>query len=406
MRTIYTLIIVDDELIARQSLEDYVNDFSNDFKVVAMFNDGVQAVEFLKNNHVDVVFTDVKMPKMSGIELTKYIYENNIDTKVIIVSGYSEFKYAQEAMKYGAVDYLLKIVSVDEFLGVLDKLRKLLKKEEKEISDDKGIEYSIFFYDLFGGFYENENEMKKAYETLGNGIGYDDVVCEIMLLDIENIKDFLENSWHYGRDIFDETMTNFLKMLNGGNVICLCSEGTRLTFVTLKNKNEELQMKSDVIAYEINNVFGLKVEIEKSCCMTLFEIYKSDMQNYLDTNEKKKIYHSHLATKNKNSKMDIVEKISEYIHKNYSKPISTAEIVDSVELSVNYATKIFKELTGKSISEYLLSYRMEKAKEMLDNGAKLDMVFVNVGYSDKRYFRRIFKQFYGVTVGDYVKSLH
>lgn len=403
---IYTLIIVDDELIARQSLENYVNDFSNDFKVVAMFNDGVQAVEFLKNNHVDVVFTDVKMPKMSGIELTKYIYENNIDTKVIIVSGYSEFKYAQEAMKYGAVDYLLKIVSVDEFLGVLDKLRKLLKKEEKEISDDKGIEYSIFLYDLFGGFYENENEMKKAYETLGNGIGYDDVVCEVMLLDIENIKDFLENSWHYGRDIFDETMTNFLKMLNGGNVICLRSDGTRLTFVTLKNKNEELQMKSDVIAYEINNVFGLNVEIEKSCCMSLFEIYKSDMQNYLDIDEKKKIYHSHLATKNKNSKMDIVEKIREYIHKNYSKPVSTAEIVDSVELSVNYATKIFKELTGKSISEYLLAYRMEKAKEMLDNGAKLDMVFVNVGYSDKRYFRRIFKQFYGVTVGDYVKSLH
>ncbi len=405
MSEIYSLIIVDDELIARKTLEDYVNDFCDDFEIAGIFSDGVQACEFLKNNHADVVFTDVKMPKMSGIELTKYIYENNIDTKVIIISGYSEFKYAQEALKYGAVDYLLKIVGEDEFLAVMDKLRRLLKKDGKDSADDRGIDYSIFFYDLFGGFFETKSSMKSAYEALESGIEYENAVCETALLEIENIEEFMDNSWHYGRDIFDETMTNFIKMLNTQcRVICLNSQVNNLTFVLLKDKDAP-ETKTDVIAYEMNNVFGLRAYVKEKCRMTLSEIYDGDMQKFLNISEKKKIFRSHQAAKSKKSRIDSVEKIMKYIAENYSKNISTAEIADSVDLSVNYAGKMFKEATGKSIPEYLLNYRMKKAKKMLENGAKLDTVCQSVGYFDKRYFRRIFKQYYGMSVGDYVKSL-
>lgn len=405
MENIYTLIIVDDEIIARKTIEDYVNDFCDDFEILGMFSNGTQAVEFLQNNHTDMVFTDIRMPKMDGIELAKYIYENKIDTKVIIISAYSEFKYAQEALKYGVLDYLLKIVSETEFMALADKMRRVLKKDKRDLLDDIGIQYSIFFYDLFGGFFETQSSMERAYEALETGIPYDDVVCETILLEFDNVEEFMADSWHYGKDIFDETMTNFVKMLNDGrNVICLKSDKKSLTFVILESSHS-LTSKTDAIVYELKNVFGLEARVGESVKMTLSEIYANDMQRFLNISEKKKIQQSHLAKRDKKSRINIVERIIGYVEENYSKNVSVAEIVDNVNLSVNYATKMFKEATGTSISEYLLNYRMKKAKEMLEQGMKLDAVCANVGYSDRRYFRRLFKQFYGTSAGDYVKSL-
>lgn len=192
---IYSAIIVDDEMAARKSLEKYITELSDDFYVKGIFNDGDEAIEFLKSNEVDVVFTDVKMPCVSGVELAKFIYENNIDTEVVIISGFSEFEYAQDAMKYGAVEYLLKVVSVPDFKALLAKLRGILKGKAKQMNESKRLEATIFFYDLLGGFYSDETEIRNKFDTLSSGIKFENAVCEIVTLEFINLESFMQNEW-------------------------------------------------------------------------------------------------------------------------------------------------------------------------------------------------------------------
>ena len=100
----------------------------SDFKVTECCINGKNAVEKLKNEDFDIVITDIKMPIMTGIELAGWIYQNKPDTKVIIVSGYSDFEYARKALEYKVFDYLLKPISKD-------KVSELTQRIKSEIAD-------------------------------------------------------------------------------------------------------------------------------------------------------------------------------------------------------------------------------------------------------------------------------
>ena len=102
------VLIVEDESLMRQYLMLNLNAIHKSFRAAGCAGDGIEAVKMLEMKHFDLVITDIKMPHMDGIELTSYIKEKYNDVKVIILSGYDEFDYARSAIRYGAVDYLLK----------------------------------------------------------------------------------------------------------------------------------------------------------------------------------------------------------------------------------------------------------------------------------------------------------
>lgn len=85
--------------------------------------------------HIDVVFTDIRMPEKSGIDLLREIREQKFDTQCVILSGYSDFDYAKEAMRYGAVEYLTKPVNLREVEQFLDRMRTKLNKLVEERLD-------------------------------------------------------------------------------------------------------------------------------------------------------------------------------------------------------------------------------------------------------------------------------
>lgn len=94
------------------------------------------ALEEIEKKKPDVLITDIRMPGMDGLELMKEIRKKKLDTKVVLVSGYAEFDYAQKAIRMGAVDYLLKPVEAETFAKVLENLEKMLderggKQEEQ-----------------------------------------------------------------------------------------------------------------------------------------------------------------------------------------------------------------------------------------------------------------------------------
>lgn len=133
----YRLIIVDDEPNTCEILKDFIEEELTGFVVAGSFSDGKQAWEYIQNNQVDCVITDIRMPNMDGIELASNIYHSKSDIKVILLSGYRDFEYACQGIKYGVADYQLKPIDYDKLLEVLIKLGEQMDESRTRNRKDK-----------------------------------------------------------------------------------------------------------------------------------------------------------------------------------------------------------------------------------------------------------------------------
>ena len=124
----YNVVIVDDEPIALKCLAMTLEQIKLPLSVVCETDNAADALKFLRDNPVDIVITDIKMPKMSGITLAMRIKEKFPLVRVLMLSGYSDFKFAQESIRYSVVDYLLKPVKAGDLkqslLRIIDGLKK------------------------------------------------------------------------------------------------------------------------------------------------------------------------------------------------------------------------------------------------------------------------------------------
>lgn len=119
---IYQVLIVDDEEIVCRGLKEFVKWKDHGFEVAGIAYSVDEALSILEKNYIDVIFTDITMPGKSGLELLKILSQRDRDLKTVIFSGYSDFQFAQEALRYGAVDYLTKPVNLKEVEELLDRL--------------------------------------------------------------------------------------------------------------------------------------------------------------------------------------------------------------------------------------------------------------------------------------------
>ena len=126
----FRILIVDDAPVVCQGMKHLIDWSSYGFQIAGTASDGVQALELQKKNHYDLIITDLKMPRMDGIELIRSLAEEKDPCKVIIISAYGEFSYAQAAMQYGVQYYLLKPVDENVLCGYLSKIAEELSGKE------------------------------------------------------------------------------------------------------------------------------------------------------------------------------------------------------------------------------------------------------------------------------------
>lgn len=132
------LLIAEDELLLRKRLVSTIDWSSYGISEVYEAEDGGEALEIALKEKPDIVITDIRMPELSGIDLMKKLNENSIFSKMIVVSGYDDFEYAQGALRMGAINYLLKPVDEEEQLDSVKRCVEELKKEKnKETVFDK-----------------------------------------------------------------------------------------------------------------------------------------------------------------------------------------------------------------------------------------------------------------------------
>ena len=116
-----TILIADDEDDERSGVDFLLDELG--YKMNKLFaSNGKNALESLKCNPIDILFTDIRMPIMDGLELSKEAKKINPNLKIIIYSGFSEFEYAKKAIELGVSSYILKPVNIEEFKQVFDKV--------------------------------------------------------------------------------------------------------------------------------------------------------------------------------------------------------------------------------------------------------------------------------------------
>jgi two-component system response regulator YesN len=129
---IRTLIVEDEPPILR-SVVKTISDISKSFDIIATCYNGAEALKIISCSDIDVLFTDIKMPVMDGIELIKYVRENNPHILIVIITGYSDFSYAKKAIQMDVFDYVLKPIDLDEFENVLLNVERNFDKEKDHL---------------------------------------------------------------------------------------------------------------------------------------------------------------------------------------------------------------------------------------------------------------------------------
>ncbi len=185
------ILVVDDEDIEREGILFLLKKFKYNLEIIEAEN-GRQAYLYLQKNPVDILFTDVKMPFIDGLELTKLAIELYPYLKVIIFSGFHEFEYAKQAITLGVIDYMLKPINIDEFKTVMNstlgKIKNLNDQLETKNQNDIFIRRYILFCFING---TSIDLLSQEYKSNYN-INFLDEYVKILMLEFGH--DFFENA--------------------------------------------------------------------------------------------------------------------------------------------------------------------------------------------------------------------
>ena len=143
----WKVMVADDETYMLEAMEKLIDWKKLDCQLIYKAENGQELLEQIKNSTPDIVITDIKMPLMSGIQVAQYVYEHMLPVKIIILSAYAEFEYAQEAIEYDVCGYIVKTSVIEMLPGMIQKaIRKLSVPQEGEKGSG---EYQIDNYSEF-----------------------------------------------------------------------------------------------------------------------------------------------------------------------------------------------------------------------------------------------------------------
>ncbi len=128
----YKLLLVDDEIEVRKGIISKIDWTQTGFEIVGEAENGLEALEVMEKLNPDVAIIDIKMPFMDGMQLAERISSDYPATKLMILSGFDEFDYAQRAIRYNVMEYILKPLSADELMEVLQRLKTVLDEEKEK----------------------------------------------------------------------------------------------------------------------------------------------------------------------------------------------------------------------------------------------------------------------------------
>ncbi|MCR5420537.1 MAG: response regulator [Lachnospiraceae bacterium] len=214
----FRVMLVDDEPMILRGMSVIVDWKDMGFEIVKSAANGAQAYEYLKENEVDLIIADIKMPEMNGLELIKKIREEGIsDAYYVILSGYNDFEYARKAIRYKCMDYLLKPIDSEKLIELLfqvaDSLRNRLQmsKDREEI---RNVYYKQSLTALLCGKYDEEN-----IKSVKKELNIDKSKCRFILASVDNTVLLDDMDDKETNDIKEKLYNNAIKYIGNANLI-------------------------------------------------------------------------------------------------------------------------------------------------------------------------------------------
>lgn len=404
------ILVVDDDKIIRMGLTKIIKRLFDQHEVISDFQNGLLALEYLRENKVDLVITDIKMPIMTGTELIK----NSLDTLTnppmfVVLSGYDEFTYVRDTMKLGAINYLLKPIKQDELISVLEEVENKIKdnsKKEKILNKSIDILKKDFFkHMLFSNGETNYKTDKRLLENIQLSENY---IYKMIIIDRDK-----NNEKELVRNFIKSVIDNFKSM---EYLSFNFEDNTYMIFYidTTKEKNlsyfdSYIYENVDMFIENNRNVYivestekvwklreqskefrKLKSSIRQEHRIKKYNLNLSD-KAYLSNNEEMK-----------KTNLTAIKLAKQYIVDNFNKNITLKEVANEVYLSQNYLSELFKKETNEGFYDFLSKHRISVAKELLlKTNLKVYEIAENVGYNDARTFGRSFKKITGRTPNEF-----
>jgi two-component system, response regulator YesN len=351
-------MIVDDMEIMRKQIKRLpIWGESSEFCITVEAEDGQDALFKLQRQNVDLVITDIKMPRINGIELLKEVNENCLASCVVFLSEHSEFTFAREAIQYGIFDYLVKPVNPEE-------LEDLLKKVKKNIEEKR----------------KSQNQVKKLEEKL-----------------MEKIEIYYPSNH----------INSIIKYVFEGNikVIEIVSIMVEDTFAALEGDSMKTALVLQKAYIEIWEAIKTRHNwIEQFVDMDYYNEIFLTQYNNIDLMKKEliEVIESIIALRNRfilhSKKSLLIEEICEFSVRNVEKKISLVKISDALFVTKNYIGDVFKKETGMTVGEYITKIKLERAKQLVAKSSlKSYEIAERLGYSDVEYFGKLFKKYTGVS---------
>lgn len=505
-------VIVEDEILIREGLCRLMAKMFPEIEIVSVANNGQEGLDCIEKFRPDLVITDIKMPGMDGIEMLSKVQKAGITPKVIILTAYSEFTYAQQAVKLGVCDYIIKPVVVQEFVQTIRKIQNVYEQEQRRTPETmgslenivSGILHGVTVLDgPMGEFLDKRYEIKentpfielivymgscfeaqKERKRHGMCRLLQDKGVEYCLVDMEYDKTVVAviygyssrqemERWYQNQILFqkrekweqkisygmlevsgageirggyqkllpymdwnivlgDDILISYPRIADIQTEICIypVELENQMKIAVCTGENEKIRK---VIEQFYNYFLDGKVyspkEVKESYVRFLWSFlniakevdsidYKQiDQKKLLDyimsaktLEELKNTYEELLSNMSVSDKGTegvslAVKKAQSIIHEFYTDGITLSEIADRLNLTQEYLGAQFHKETGENFSSYIRNYRLAKAKELLI-GTQLKQYEISekVGYTDAKYFARVFKECVGMSPAEYRKS--
>lgn len=442
----YKLIIVDDEQYICEGLRD-LSWNKIGVEVVGLFNHGLAAQQFLSENSVDIVLTDVHMPIMNGLQLVKYIRKNCPHVKVVVLSGFDEFEYVQTSIRMGVSDYILKPINEEQLYQTISNIKDLLDSEKQQRNkieslrqkarQKTGLLQKEYLQDIL--FKKLNSEKLEEICTYGEiFLESKNLTVIILRLDVYEIREkyYKESDWklilfafsNILRELVEDREIGYswINNENGDSYIILTNE-------CIQRDQHSVTKFIEDIKQNLNSIQGLirssiSASVGKTCidCKDIYysrehaerQLNSISLEDSIILPQESGI---NLEDNNLDSTEDmslkqekdidieagkyIIDAVKEYINKNYMKDITLTEVASHVYVNPSYLSYIFKEVVGVNFVHYLTDCRIQKATILLkDPKYKVYEVGEMVGYNNSRYFSEIFKKYIGITPYKYRNS--
>jgi two-component system, response regulator YesN len=380
------ILIVDDESSIRKGIERTLLSRFPQYRIHLAAN-AEQAMALLRSQPMNIVFTDILMPGMTGLQLMNISRNRHPNVKWVVISAYSEFAYAQEAMRLGAKDYLLKPFGKDALNEMVEKLGEEVVRETEQTeemlllkSNRKYLQEAVFqrwalgldtgridmkpFMDIHPHFFLIMVKMES------------DKVVQLDNFIIENV--LLELIEKYGK--------GFVTLYDSKSLLGLVTlpEGRRLQELV-----EEL--RGHLIKY-----LRVPFQIMTTERIEQFQAVPAQVQRMRQASATQ-IYEYYANGSDRS-----IEVALQYIRTHYHVDLSLEKVASIVYLNPAYFSQLFKQKTGQGFKEYVIQLRLEQAKQLLTN-PKLKLIDITerIGYHDLRHFSQVFRKKYGITPSEY-----